>query len=185
MAVAIERFRQLATTDETVSDMVRKLNFIFNNLATGGTAEIGDKEIKAGNIDFGITSTQVKASNIPIVDADNVYTAGQVEAALTEVMQKLISATMTVSFMTATITTSWSGTAPYTQEVEIEGVFENGLYITKPVYSETLLTAVSQKTAWKMISDAVPLDGKIVFKCFEEKPTTAIPILIGGFKWVW
>ena len=79
---------------------------------------------------------------------------------------------------TADITTTWSGSGPYTQTVSVSGILETDTPHIMPVYSTTNSTAISQKTAWGCVSKAVTAAGKITFTCFENKPTTAIPIQI-------
>lgn len=80
---------------------------------------------------------------------------------------------------TATITTTWSGSAaPYTQEVAVSGILASDLPHITPVYSTTNATAIAQKEAWNCVSKAVTAADKLTFTCFEDKPTTAIPIQI-------
>lgn len=80
---------------------------------------------------------------------------------------------------TATITTTWSGSAaPYTQVVTVSGILASDLPHITPVYSAAFATAVQQKEAWSMVNYAEAGDGKITFVCFENKPATAIPIQI-------
>lgn len=80
---------------------------------------------------------------------------------------------------TATISTTWTGeTAPYTQEVVVEGVLAADYPHVWPVYSDTLATALLEQEAWLMIGKGVPGAGKITFTCFEELPTVAIPVQI-------
>lgn len=103
---------------------------------------------------------------------DYQYRTSKIMATKDYVDDKRISAT-------ATITTSWTGsTAPFTQEVTIPGMLDSDTPHIMPVYSTALETALAQKEAWGLVSDAEASAGKIVFKCFEEKPTTAIPIQI-------
>lgn len=80
---------------------------------------------------------------------------------------------------TATITTTWTGSAaPYTQDVAVSGLLATDTPHITPVYSDTLATALAQKEAWALVSEADAGVGKITFTCFEDKPTTAIPIQI-------
>ena len=80
---------------------------------------------------------------------------------------------------TATITTTWSGNAaPYTQAVSVSGILATDTPHIMPVYSTTNSTAISQKEAWACVSKAETSDGTITFTCFEDKPTTDIPIQI-------
>lgn len=80
---------------------------------------------------------------------------------------------------TTTITTSWTGSAaPYTQTISISGILSSDTPHVMPAYSTTLATALLQKEAWMKVSKAEAAAGSITFTCFEEKPTTAIPIQI-------
>jgi cytoskeletal protein RodZ len=79
----------------------------------------------------------------------------------------------------ATISTNWAGSAaPFTQEVSVEGVVTDDNPHITPVYSDDLATALAQKEAWHMVSIGKAGNGKIIFSCFEEKPTVSIPIKI-------
>lgn len=80
---------------------------------------------------------------------------------------------------TATISANWSGSAaPYTQTVTVTGVLATDMPHITPVYSSTLETAIAQRDAWLAVSDATAGAGNITFVCFEDKPTTAIPIQV-------
>ena len=79
---------------------------------------------------------------------------------------------------TATITTMWSGSGPYTQSMAVSGILASDMPHITPVYSFDNATALAQKEAWSCISKAVTADNSITFTCFEDKPTTAIPIQI-------
>lgn len=85
----------------------------------------------------------------------------------------------TPKFFTATISTSWSGTAaPYSQAVTVSGILATDNPHIYPVYSDTLATARLQEEAWNKIYKAVTAANKITFYCFYDKPVTAIPIQI-------
>lgn len=79
---------------------------------------------------------------------------------------------------TATLSTTWSGSGPYTQALSVAGILSTDTPHIMPVYSTTNSTAITQKEAWACVSKAETSDGTITFTCFEEKPTTAIPIQI-------
>ena len=72
----------------------------------------------------------------------------------------------------------WSDSAPYVQGVVISSILDSDMPHITPVYSTTNATAIAQKEAWDCVSKAVTEAGKITFTCFENKPTTAIPIQI-------
>lgn len=79
---------------------------------------------------------------------------------------------------TATITTTWSGSGPYTQSVTVSGILASDMPHIMPVYSSDNATALAQKEAWACVSKAVAAANTITFACFEDKPATAIPIQI-------
>lgn len=79
---------------------------------------------------------------------------------------------------TATLDTAWSGSGPYTQAVSIAEILSTDTPHIMPVYSTTNSIAITQKEAWACVSKAETADGTITFTCFEEKPTTTIPIQI-------
>ena len=81
--------------------------------------------------------------------------------------------------LTAAITTDWTReTAPYTQVVNVVGILEDDRPHVMPVYSEDLETALEQKEAWAMVSDAKTAEGSITFICFENKPAVSIDVQI-------
>ena len=79
---------------------------------------------------------------------------------------------------TATITTTWSGSGPYTQSVTVSGILASDMPHITPVYSSDNAAAIAQKEAWACVSKAVTAANSIKFTCFEDKPTTAISIQI-------
>lgn len=79
---------------------------------------------------------------------------------------------------TATITTTWSGSGPYTQSVTVSGILASDMPHITPVYSSDNATALAQKEAWACVSKAVTEANSITFTCFEDKPAAAIPIQI-------
>ena len=79
---------------------------------------------------------------------------------------------------TATLSTSWSGSGPYTQAVSVSGILATDMPHITPVYSADNATAIAQKEAWASVSKAETSANNITFTCFEDKPTTAIPIQI-------
>ena len=79
---------------------------------------------------------------------------------------------------TATITTTWSGSGPYTQSLTVSGILASDMPHITPVYSSDNATALAQKEAWACVSKAVTAANSIAFACFEDKPSTEIPIQI-------
>lgn len=79
---------------------------------------------------------------------------------------------------TATVTTSWSGSGPYTQNVAVSGLLSTDNPIVGPVLSATLETRQAQQEAWNMVSRITTSSNTLSLTCDEDKPTVAIPIQI-------
>lgn len=77
------------------------------------------------------------------------------------------------------IPASWSGTAPYTVTVAVEGVSAKGgdVHIF-PVYSANAEQRAAQREAYNCISLATPGENQITFTCDDDKPAVAIPIKV-------
>lgn len=74
---------------------------------------------------------------------------------------------------------SWVGeTAPYTQNVNVEGILTGDCPHVTPSYSDNSETALVQEEAWATVSRAKAFDGYITFICSEYKPEVEIPIQI-------
>lgn len=79
---------------------------------------------------------------------------------------------------TATLSTSWTGSGPYTQTVSVSVILATDMPHIMPAYSSDNATAIAQKEAWSKVSKAEAAAGSITFTCFEDKPTTAVPLQI-------
>lgn len=79
---------------------------------------------------------------------------------------------------TGTLDTYWPGSGPYSHSFQADGLVDTDMPHITPVYSDDNATAIAQKEAWGCVSKAVAANGWINFYCFEDKPTTAIPIQI-------
>ncbi len=79
---------------------------------------------------------------------------------------------------TATLSTSWTGSGPYTQTVSVSGILATDMPHIMPAYSSDNATAIAQKEAWSKVSKAEAAADSITFTCFEDKPTTAVPLQI-------
>ena len=83
------------------------------------------------------------------------------------------------SFSNVTIPSVWSGTAPYTVTVAVQGVSESGGDVhIYPVYSADAEARAAQREAYNCISLATPGENQITFTCDEDKPAVAIPIKV-------
>lgn len=72
----------------------------------------------------------------------------------------------------------WTGTGPYVQELTVSGILATDMPHITPVYSSDNETAKAQQEAWGCVSKAEAKANGITFTCFDDKPTTAIPIQI-------
>ena len=133
-------------------------------IANGGT---GATTVAAARNALGLGNT---SGAVPIANGGTGATSAS------DARSKLGAASR-VSY-TATITTTWSGSGPYTQAVSVSGILSTDTPHIMPAYSTTNSTAISQKEAWACVSKAETSANTITFTCFEEKPTTAIPIQI-------
>ena len=139
-------------------------------------ADVGALQVSGGDMEGAINMNgqPISGLNDP---TDNTQAArkGYVDAAKEEAKAYTDSKRKT---WTATITTTWSGSGPYTQSVTVSGILASDMPHIMPVYSATNATAIAQKEAWACVSKAVTAANTITFACFEDKPATAIPIQI-------
>lgn len=76
----------------------------------------------------------------------------------------------------------WSGTAPYTQAAELEGVKEDesleiGLLLTE---SGDAAARKAQKKSWSMVDRAITGDGTVTFYCYDKKPASDMTVIAKG-----
>ena len=138
--------------------------------ATAQTAA-ENAQTAADNAQAAADNAQTAANNAQTA-ADNAQAAA--EKALTD--SKTYSDGKHLVF-SAWIGIAWSETAPYTQQVTIEGILATDLPHVTPAYTADE-TCLLEKEAWAMISAAYAENSAITFYCFEDKPVTAIPIQI-------
>ena len=82
-------------------------------------------------------------------------------------------------FLNVTIPSVWSGTAPYTVTVAVQGVNASGWDVhIYPVYSADAAQRAAQREAYNCISLVTPGENQITFTCDEDKPAVAIPIKV-------
>lgn len=106
-------FKVYNTAEETLQIWQRQLNFLFQNLDQSNITNtgiiLGPGQVKASNIQFGTGADQVDASDIPIVDAGNLYAGGTVEVALAEAATNLNAHTGSTSIHYATTSIDHTG----------------------------------------------------------------------------
>lgn len=95
---------------------------------------------------------------------------------LVEIKPENIPGCAEVETYTATISTTWSGSGPYTQTVTVTGITSSDTPIVDVILSTTTSTALNQLEAWGCVSKIETATDSITVTCLEDKPTTAIPI---------
>lgn len=139
------------------------------------TAHVNDKnnphQVTAAQVGAIPTTEKGAAGGVATLGSDGkltaaqkpVYTAADVGAA-------------TKAVYTATLSTSWSGSGPYTQTVNISGITSDMVPVVDVVLSSSSSTAKNQLAAWGCVGKIVTNNGSITATCYDEKPTTSIPI---------
>lgn len=70
---------------------------------------------------------------------------------------------------------NWTGdSSPFTQSVVIEGVSADLSPFIDLIVSDDIATGTEEQLQWSYITKAVTGDGKIIFSCYENKPTINI-----------
>lgn len=72
----------------------------------------------------------------------------------------------------------WSASAPYTQAVSVTGLLATDNPHVFPVYSDALTTAEIQAESWAMVNTATTGSGSLTFKCFGDKPTAGLTLIV-------
>ena len=169
MAALVQVVRN--TSDESRAEILSLLQQL-NNLVNGDTVgelilAINDKLPKSGGNmtgNLGMSGNRVMGLGTP-TDSGDAASKEYVDG------KRVV--------FTATITTTWPGSAaPYVQSISVPGILSADFPHIAPVYSGDYATAVAERESWNMINAAASVDGAITFVCFEEKPTTAITVLI-------
>lgn len=159
------------------------LELIANAKSSGDKAKTAADNAKtaADNAHKAANEAQNAADNAQTA-ADNAQAAaGEAQAAAVNAKNESKAYTDSKhSTFAATLTVNdWEGNAaPYTQTIGIEGILETDKPHISPVYADSLETKLAEREAWMMVCDAEAGDGEITFVCFEDKPSTAVPIQI-------
>lgn len=109
---------------------------------------------------------------VPYVDIDGYYNAAKVDTLI-----KGVTATYT-----ATITASWSGSGPWTQNVAVSGITAADNPTIDIVLSGIDDTDRLRLEAWGMVSRITTYTGGITVRCLDDKPSVEIPIQIKAVR---
>lgn len=115
------------------------------------------------------------ANNLTTTAAGKALDARQGKA-LKDSVDALSTAKAATALYTATLTTTWTGSGPWTQTVNVSGILATDTPMVDAVLSDTAATAQAQLEAWGCVSRIVTGAGTITATCLEEMPVTAIPI---------
>lgn len=77
---------------------------------------------------------------------------------------------------TATLSTIWSGSGPYTQTVNVAGMLATDNPVADVVLSDTAATAQAQLEAWGLVGRITTANGSITATCYDGKPGTALTV---------
>ena len=174
-------------TDPSKADYLKGKNDLDENIKKAKTAAdnaqtaVNKAQTAADNAKTAADNAKTAADNAQTTANNAMTAAGDAQTAADNVLNQAKSyCDAKHKILTATITTNdWTGNAaPYTQTIGVEGILETDRPHVMPVYSETLETALLEKEAWAMVSDANTANGSITFICFEDKPAVAIPVQI-------
>lgn len=94
-----------------------------------------------------------------------------------KLMNEKIESKCSKSVLTATVTTSFSGSnAPFQQVIPLSGVKASDTPIVGPVLSDNVSTASAQLEAFALITRITTQDNQITVFCYDDKPEVAVPI---------
>lgn len=85
-------------------------------------------------------------------------------------------------YTTATMTTTWSGTGPYTQTIPVAGVLATDTPVFGPLWGNDPETREAQSAAWRMISRIETANGSLIITCDKGAPTTAVPFQLTAVR---
>lgn len=75
--------------------------------------------------------------------------------------------------------TQWVGaSAPYTQEINVAGIYASDNPILDIIVSDTVATGIDEINQWEYISKATCGNGTITFSCYTDKPTIDLNISV-------
>ena len=136
----------------------------------------------------GIKKPTYNANEILITDAESLYNAANVEAALAEaaaVHRSLDDRKADKAYVLSgtLLASSWAGTAPpFTQTVHIDGVTAKTLAVTDIEHSSDIAEDILLIRAWSKVSKFTHGDGYITATCVKEKPNVdlIVKLLVVG-----
>lgn len=113
----------------------------------------------------------------PISSVDETFTKRGFAADSAAVGIALNTKAETASYKTTLLASGWSGSAPYTQTVNVSGILA-----TDEPFIDVYLEGVSDGTAiieaWAVVGRVSTVNDSITAYCYEEKPEVDIPVLM-------
>lgn len=142
-------------------------------VSTEQATAIADAKKAGTDAQTAANNAQTAANNAQTTANNAITAAGN---ALTESKNYIDSKHMSVQISVPA--SGWSASAPYTQSVSVSGLLATDNPHVFPVYSDTLATAVNQAERWAMVSTATTSSGSLTLKCFEDKPTVDLILMV-------
>lgn len=143
-----------------------------------GTAEVDEEACLAELPDTGVYTFTCSVTAVdPEAEEPEYVTSWQYDGEEISLIDYGITLTGTPADAD-TITVVYALVPPFTQDVAVAGMTVDDHPHVVPVYSADYETRQAQREAWACITDLDSGADKITFTCDEEKPETAIPIII-------
>ena len=142
-------------------------------VSTAQATAIADAKKAGTDAHTAANNAQTAANNAQSTANSAITAAGN---ALTESKKYTDSKHMSVQISVPA--SGWSASAPYTQSISVSGLLATDNPHVFPVYSDTLATAVNQVESWAMVSTATTSSGSLILKCFEDKPTVDLTLMV-------
>lgn len=171
------------TVDATLTKMGEAAEAKATGEAIAGAKKKAEDELNAHSNSkenpHNVTASQVGLGNVNNTsDIDKPVSTAQAEAILDEANKVRAEKAETETFKGTFSASGWSGSAPFTQTITVNGVLS-----TDYPFVDIDLSNVSDASAviegWAMVGRCtVSGDNKVTAYCYEEKPTVNLPIIL-------
>lgn len=91
-------------------------------------------------------------------------------------METALAGKATTLTLTATLSTAWTGSGPYTQTVPVNGLLATDNPVVDVALSDAAATAQEQLEAWTCVGRIVTAANELTVICYEDVPAVALPI---------
>lgn len=142
--------------------------------STAELAKAANSAISGANTAKNSANTAATAANNAVSNANTKIT--QFNTTVTNIQNSMLKR----SSYTATLSTSWSGSGPYTQTVSVSGLLSTDKAIIDVNMDGVTAasTGAARLEAYGMVGRIAVNNGSITAYCYEDKPTVSIPLKI-------